>query len=82
MDENLKQEIEFIIKCNESLAGNKIKNKVLTLLLIYKNETMFMNTENSKTNKPYKFFLNLLQREVQINMLLFKTYLFITRGKI
>ena len=28
MDENLKQEIEFIIKCNESLAGNKIKNKV------------------------------------------------------
>ena len=25
VDENLKQEIEFIIKSNESLAGNKIK---------------------------------------------------------
>ena len=25
-------------------------------------ETIYMNTENSKTNKPYKFFLNLSQR--------------------
>ena len=43
-----------------------------------------MNTENSKTNEPHKFVLNLSERldEVQINMLLFKTYLFITRGKI
>ena len=27
VDENLEHEIEFIIKGNESLAGNKIKNK-------------------------------------------------------
>ena len=25
-------------------------------------ETIVMNTENSKTNKPHKFVLNLLQR--------------------
>ena len=25
-------------------------------------ETIFMNTENSKTNEPYKFFLNLSKR--------------------
>ena len=25
-------------------------------------ETMFMNTENSKTNEPHKFVLNLSQR--------------------
>ena len=48
-DENLKHEIEFIIKNNESLAENKMK-------------TMFMNTENSKTNEPNKFILNLSQR--------------------
>ena len=48
-------------------------------------ETIFMNTENSKTNEPHKFVLNLSQRldlEVQINMSFFKIYLFITRGKI
>ena len=28
VDENLKHEIEFIIKSNESLAENKIKNEI------------------------------------------------------
>ena len=28
VDENLKHEIEFMIKSNESLAKNKIKNKI------------------------------------------------------
>ena len=37
-------------------------------------ETIFMNRENSKTNEPVNRF--------QITMLLFKTYLFITRGRI
>ena len=36
VDENLKLEIEFIIKDNESLAENKIKNKIEQLLLKYK----------------------------------------------
>ena len=36
VDENLKLEIEFIIKGNESLAENKIKNKIEQLLLKYK----------------------------------------------
>ena len=37
-------------------------------------ETIFMNTENSKTNEPHKFTLNLSHRldlRVQTNMLLF-----------
>ena len=36
VDENVKHEIEFIIKINESLAENKIKNKIQQLLLKYK----------------------------------------------
>ena len=36
VDDNLKQEIEFIIKSNESLAGNKIKIGTGQLLLKYK----------------------------------------------
>ena len=36
IDENLKHEIEFIIKSNESLAENKIKNEIEQLLLKYK----------------------------------------------
>ena len=35
VDENLKHEIEFIIKSNESFAENKIKNKTKELLLKY-----------------------------------------------
>ena len=35
-DENLKHEIEFIIKINESLAENNIKNETEQLLLKYK----------------------------------------------
>ena len=36
VDENLKHEIEFIIKSNESLAKNKIKNEIEQLFLKYK----------------------------------------------
>ena len=46
-------------------------------------ETIFTFMENSKMHEPNKFVLNLsrrLDKEVQINMLLFKTYLFITGG--
>ena len=38
VDENLKHEIEFIIKNNESLAENKIKNEMEQLLSKYKHE--------------------------------------------
>ena len=34
--ENLKHDIEFIIKSNESLAENKIKKQIKQLLLKYK----------------------------------------------
>ena len=46
-------------------------------------EMVFINTESSKINEPNKFVLNLSQRlDLSLNMLLFKTYLIIARGKI
>ena len=36
VDENLKYEIEFIIKSNESLAENKTKNEIKLLMLKHK----------------------------------------------
>ena len=36
VDENLKYEIEFIIRSNEFLAKNKIKNEIEQLLSKYK----------------------------------------------
>ena len=38
VDENLKHEIKFIIKNNEALADNKIKNETEQLLLKYKDK--------------------------------------------
>ena len=35
-DENLKHEIEFIVKTNDSLAENKIEKEIEQLLLKYK----------------------------------------------
>ena len=61
-NDNLKHEIEFIKKINESLAENKIKTEDEQLLSKYKLETIFMNMENNKTNKTHKFVLSLLQR--------------------
>ena len=74
VDENLKHEIEFIIKSNESLADNKIKNISM--------ETIFM--KNSKTNEPHKFVLNLSQRLVLRSSnkhVALQDYLFITHVK-
>ena len=36
VDENLKYEIEFIIKSNESLAENKTENEIKLLMLKHK----------------------------------------------
>ena len=54
VDECLMHEIKFIIKSNEHLADNKIKNEFEQLLFISM-DTIFMNTENSETNEPHKF---------------------------
>ena len=47
-------------------------------------ETIFMNIENSKTNKLHKFILKLAQilELKNNNMLSFKIHLFITCGKV
>ena len=37
VDDNLKSEFELIIKCNESLADNKIKKDIEQLFSKYKN---------------------------------------------
>ena len=57
VDENLKHEIELIIKHNESLAENIIKKQIEQLLLNISMETIFMITKNSKTNEPQNLFL-------------------------
>ena len=83
IDENLKHEIEFIMK-------NKNRNWTIKLRLNnycqnISMETIIMNMENSKTYEPHKFALNLSQRvdlRSSINILLFKNYLFIESGKI
>ena len=62
VDENLKHEIEFIIKTNESLAVIKWKKRLNNYCPNISMETIFMNTENCKTNEPHKFVLNLSQR--------------------
>ena len=62
LDKNLKDEIEFIIKSNESLAEKKIKMIVNNYCLNISIETIFMNMENRKTNELHKFVLNLSQR--------------------
>ena len=57
----MNHEIEFIIKSNESLAENKIKNEIEQLMLKYKHGNN-MNMENSKKNEPHKFVFKLSQR--------------------
>ena len=57
----LKHEIDLIIKQNEFLAEHTIKNKnnyCSNISMV----TIFTNMENSKTNQPQKFVLNLPQK--------------------
>ena len=61
VDANLKHEIKFIIKSNESLVENKIKNEDNYCLYICM-ETIFTDKENSKTNELHKLVPNLSQR--------------------
>ena len=61
VDKNLKHEIEFIIKSNESLAEKK-KTRLNNYCPYVNTKTIFMNTENSEINEPRKFVLNLPQR--------------------
>ena len=72
---NLKHEIEYIIKINAPLAQKKIKMRRNNYYPNISMETIFMNTERSKTSELHKLVLNLSQRldfqKVQINMLLF-----------
>ena len=49
-------------KTNEFLAENEIKNEIEQLLLDIKMETIFMKTENSKTNELHKFVLKFSER--------------------
>ena len=57
-DNNLANEIDSIIKCNERLAEHTIKKKFKQLFPNIRMETIFMNTKNSKANEPQKYVLN------------------------
>ena len=60
VDKNLKHEIKFIIKSNESLAENKTKNETEQLLLKYKYGYNIHEhgKQQNETNEPHKFVLN------------------------
>ena len=62
VDKNLKREIGCVIKINESLVENKIRNNIEQLLLKYKHGNNIHEHKNSKPNEPHKFVLNLSQR--------------------
>ena len=62
MDNSLKQEIDFVIKRNGFLAEERIKTRLTNYCLDIRVETIFMNTENSKTSEPHKFALSLPKR--------------------
>ena len=58
LDNNLKYEINFIIKHNKLLAEHTMKNEISQLLSKYKHG----NTENSKTNEPHTCVFKLWQK--------------------
>ena len=58
---NLKHEIFFVIKYNELLVECTIKMKLVNTCPNLSTETIFLNTENSKTTEPHKFILKLSQ---------------------
>ena len=58
----MKHEFEFIIKNNESLAENKIKNEIEQLLLKYKHGNNIYEHRKQQHNEPQKSVLNLSQR--------------------
>ena len=49
VDENLKHEIEYVLKTNESLAENKMKNEIEQLLLKDKHENNIHENGKQKT---------------------------------
>ena len=58
----MKHEIYFVIKYNELLVECTIKMKLVNSCPNLSTETIFLNTENSKTTEPHKFILKLSQR--------------------
>ena len=65
VDENLKYEIEFIVKSNKYLDENKIKSEIEQYCpntSMEVNVIMNINKGNIKENEPRKFALNLLQK--------------------
>ena len=62
VDENLKHENEFIIKSNESLAENKMKNEIEQLLSKYKYGNNIHEHGQQQNEWANKFALNFSQR--------------------
>ena len=56
-EEHLEHEIDSIIRRNGFLAEQRIKTRLTNYCLNISMETIFMNTENSKTNEPHKLFI-------------------------
>ena len=57
----MRHEIEFIVKSNEALAENKIKNEIEQLLSKGKDENNIHQHGKQQTNEPQIFVLSLSQ---------------------
>ena len=75
VDDTLKQETEFIINSNESLAENQTKNKIDQLLLKHKHGNNFhehkkqsqkFGSQGTATNKPQKFVFSFSQQRLDL----------------
>ena len=67
IDNYIKHEINFISKHSWFLVVHTRKMKLVYYCPKISMEMIFMNTENSKTNEPHKFVLNLTERLVSRN---------------
>ena len=71
----MKHEIEFIIKSNEYLAENKIKNGIEQLFLKYKYANNIHQHKKNKTNELQPGIMNLNHQMVFILFQIFKIVL-------
>ena len=62
VDNNLKDEMDPIIKHNDFLAEHAVKTRLVYCCSNIIMETISINTKNSKSNEPKNIVLNLSQR--------------------
>ena len=86
--ENLLNEIRQILYSlsrAKEITKKAYKNILNLINVLYKMDTIFMISRNSKTSDPHRLLLNLLDKinwKKEINMLLYPTLVYTIHGKI